>query len=555
MIGPDPNLPSRYGTVLGQGLEIKPGLISLDFQQAMFDEMATTLFTGGPLFMRTLNDLQLTSQGLEQCAGYELINPTALTNTIRNISDFDNSTVPSEYVPKPIVLSLTNNAGELNVYDWDGTQFQLRGVITPGTTAVTGDGSFVQYGLVSYLAVNTNGSLSIQSKVYGANYATAAGTPPTASAIMQLGNRLVALAAANDASKAQWTDNGNYDLWTGTSSGSAIVLPEGFFNDQNPMIVGSLVEQGALIFRRNTIVLMSVTGQSAAPFRFATIIPGLGIAGKQAVARTSLCRGLFFVTNGYSVMYYDNGQLQDLSYPIRYSIQQTGASSVTLAIDEANADLWLMVQSHTMTLFRLNLNEFLERKRILWNKVDTSSLTAIGGTDTVDTIGAVFSPANISQDILTEGGVELLTEAGVILVTDIPFVSTLKNLWIACSNFKIVGTKYSTIASTAVSETVDMRVSGEEVTIDRFRLIGYNYTGITPSPVNVAFSMDSGVTWSTTTTFTPNSNKGFQLFDGTLNLTGKFIRIRFGMPTAVSARTFAVQRMELLVNDRGRGTN
>jgi len=555
MQGTDPNLPSRYGASGGQALEIKPGLITLDFQQATYDEMATTLYGGGPLFMRTLNDLQLTSRGLEQAAGYRLVSDTALASTIRNISDFDNSSTPPAYTPRPIVLTLNATLGQLNVYDYDGGAFILRGNIAPGVSYVAGDGSFVQYGLDSYFAPNTAGSLAIQKKAYGANYADAPGTAPKASSIVQFGSRLIAIAADGDFDKVQWPDNGNYDLWTGTSSGSVLVLPEGYFNDQNPLVAGALVEQGTMLFRRNTITLMSVTGQSTAPFRFATTIPGLGLAGKQAIVRTSLCSGLFFVTNGYSVVYYNNGELTDIGYPIRDTLIRHCSSSVTLAIDEVNADLWLMTQSHTTVLYKFNLTEFLARKRVLWSRVDTSSLTTAGGGEFVDAISSVFQVVVASSEVLTETGDTLQTETASDLMTDIPFATTLKSVWLGCNNFKIVGTDYSSITTAATSETVDIRIAGEEVTVAKFRMIGYNYGGYTPSPVSVRFSMDAGATWSAVQTFTPVSTLGFQMFTGSLNITGRFIRVEFSMPTGVTQRTFAVQRMELLVNDRGRGTN
>lgn len=532
---PDVALVDRYGQSLGPGVSIKPGLMTLDFQSAAYDEMATTIFPGvsqynpGPLFMRVLSDLQLTSRGLEQCVGYSVKNSSALAGQIRNISDFDNSTTPPTETSRPIVLSANGTLGQLNVYDWNGAAFQLRGNIAPGATILQGDGSFVQYGSASYYASNTAGATAIQKKIYGANYADAPGTPPTASAIIQLGNRLIAIAAGNDYTKVQWTDNGNYDSWTGSSSGSAIVLPEGYSNDQDPMVAPMLVEQGALIFRRNTVVLMSPTGVSAAPFRFATVVPGLGLAGKQALARSCLSTGFFFASDGYNIYYYDKGETVDIGFPIQGTLRLYSQPSMVLAIDEVNGDLWVLNGGPSGTIYRFNVIEFLARKRVLWSVVNTSNFPAGLGSVNVDTIGSVYE-------------------------STIAFNTTLKSLWIAGTAFKIMTTTTATVGGGS-AQTVDIRVPGNEITLDRFRLIGYNYGGVTPSQVAVRFSMDTGATWSEFTTLSPTSTVGFQIFDGTVNLTGKFIRVEITELQSASSKTFAVQRMELLINDRGRGTN
>lgn len=108
---------------------------------------------------------------------------------------------------------------------------------------------------------------------------------PRAQFIAALGNRLIAAgirdAAGNvDGNLVAWSaDNALVTNWTSADlgAGSAVILSEVGGSSGDPIIGLSTSQSGGIIYRQNSMVLISRTGINDQPFRFTTIVRGLGL--------------------------------------------------------------------------------------------------------------------------------------------------------------------------------------------------------------------------------------------------------------------------------------
>lgn len=198
---------------------------------------------------------------------------------------------------------------------------------------------------------------------------------PIAHYIAPFGQRLVAAriktGGSFDPYKIQWSADGNIQDWTNANNGagSVILEPEGKTGASEFIKGLSALEVALAVYRERSIVLGTRTGIGSQPFRWATVVFGLGTDSPYSIANGGMTIGDFFLGNDLNVYLFDGRQPpKPIGNPIYKLLraQITDVANVVGVMDRRLGEYWLRITPNMAWVF--NVREFLLDGKLSWRR-------------------------------------------------------------------------------------------------------------------------------------------------------------------------------------------
>lgn len=376
---------------------------------------------------------------------------------------------------------------------WNGATW-LTLTMAPALTGIPGDRPYsviMQDKLIA--ALRSGDRLKKWTGVDGSSVVDLSADAPVAWFLAPMGQRLVAAridpGGGYDPYLIKWSGDGFIDDWTDPikGAGSIILEPEG--KTGNPEFITGLsaLETALVVYRSRSIVLGTRTGLGAAPFRWATVIFGLGTESPYTIANGGAAVGDFFLGSDYNV-YLFNGR--EAPIPIGEPIYDVIRSQITnpeLAsgtVDRRSGEYHLAICTGGSTIpnvdWVFDIRAFLVERRLSWRKKNlTAGYTVLGfsaragaANPVVDTVSSIVDTVSIRVD---EFGTE----------------PSPQQLLLGDPNGKV----WYYDETTFIAGSYETKVMGDpvqELMLDR---IQFSYSARAVGQIAVSMSTDGGLNW------------------------------------------------------------
>lgn len=316
---------------------------------------------------------------------------------------------------------------------------------------------------------------------------------PIAWFIAPMGQRLVAARIKSGASfdpyLIKWSGDGFITNWTDPllGAGSIVLEPEGKTGSPEFITGLSALETALVVYRTRSIVLGTRTGIGAAPFRWATVIFGLGTESPYSIANGGAAVGDFFLGSDLNVYLFNGREAPiPIGEPI-YDVIRTQITSPEMAsgvVDRRNGEYHLAVCTGGSTIpnvdWVFDVRAFLVERRLSWRKKNlTSGYTVLGfsaragaANPIVDSVASIVDTVSVRVD---EYGAE----------------SSPQQLMLGDTN----GGVWYTDETVFIEGNFETKVFGDpvqELMLDR---VIFSYAARSASQIAVSVSNDGGQTW------------------------------------------------------------
>lgn len=348
---------------------------------------------------------------------------------------------------------------------------------------------------------------------------------PIATFITRIGTRLLAARIKVGASifpyDVMWSADGVITDWTNAlnGAGTASVFPEG--SDKSAGFITGLgtVAGGAVIFKQKGLVLGTLTGIGAAPFRFTTVDFQHGTESPYSIASGSLKSGLYWLGEDYMVYHWDGqGPPTPIGIPIS-SVLRTGIADrrgVLGAVDAKTHEYWLGIPTDNTGVIKVayifSIKEWVTTGRLVWRKrVLGNGYKALGfgyvptsSDPIVDTVSSIVDTVNIRVDDFAN----TQADERVLLGDTLGQVS------------------YVDSSSSVTTGTWTSRPIGDGKTDVTAGLVALTATSVTGGQIEVSISPDGGIMWLNPRIYTITPGKGDREFFDWLDITGSRLQFR-----------------------------
>lgn len=199
---------------------------------------------------------------------------------------------------------------------WNGATWLTLG---GATTNIAGDLLYSTVTQDTLVVANKVQKLQKWDGIDGDNVQDLSADAPIAYYVAPFGQRLVAAridpGGGVDPYRVQWSEDGNIFGWTNANNGagSVILSPEGKTGSPQFITGLSALETALVVYRDRSIMIGTRTGIGAAPFRWATVVFGLGTNAPYSIANGGATIGDFFLGSDLNVYHFDG---QSKPYPI-----------------------------------------------------------------------------------------------------------------------------------------------------------------------------------------------------------------------------------------------
>lgn len=224
---------------------------------------------------------------------------------------------------------------------------------------------------------------------------------PVAYFIAPIGNRLVAarvkVGGSIDPYKVQWSTDGDITDWTTANlgAGTSILEPEGKTGASEFITGMSALETALVLYRSRSIMLGMRTGVGSQPFRFTTVVFGLGTDACYSIANGGAQLGDFFLGSDMNVYLFDGKSVpKPIGAPIHPWLRSFPIDPFTGAfgqVDRRLQEYWLMVYNgSTWIAWIFNIATYVKTGRLVWRRRDLgANWTTLGFGATQSTINPV----------------------------------------------------------------------------------------------------------------------------------------------------------------------
>jgi hypothetical protein len=237
--------------------------------------------------------------------------------------------------------------------------------------------------------------------------------------ITPFGNRLVAarlkLGSETDPYAIKWSADGNITNWTSANlgAGTGTLEPEGRGGGPDYITGLATIETAMVVFRQRSLVLAVRTGIGSQPFRFNTVVHGLGTDAPYSIANAGHAVGVIFLGSDLN-FYLFNGQTAPVAIgdPIR-SLLRSQVSDPALcvgAMDLKRLEYWCLIKRNNTlpdVAWVFDVAAYAKEQRLSWRRRDILeglSTVAFGRTDTtlnevVDNVGLIVEtvPTRVNE--------------------------------------------------------------------------------------------------------------------------------------------------------------
>lgn len=324
---------------------------------------------------------------------------------------------------------------------------------------------------------------------------------PIAHYIAPFGQRLIAArinpGGGFDPYRIQGSEDGNIQAWTNAANGAftTILEPEG--KTGSPQFIKGLsaLETAIVVYRDRSIVLGTRTGIAAVPFRWATVVFGLGTDASYAIANGGADIGDFFLGSDLNVYHFDGRSLPTpVGTPI-VNILRTSINDPTAcvaAIDRRYNLFWLFVATGSSVqpnvAWVFDINAYMRDNRLSWWRRDIGA-----GYNTI-AFGATVSSVNPVVNSVTS----VVNTVGS-RVEDFGNTIQPQRLLLGGLNGDVY---YLDEAGTYIQGIYETKQLGDlemETRVDRVFL---SYRAVTSGQVELSYSTDGGLSYGNPIVFT-----------------------------------------------------
>lgn len=371
---------------------------------------------------------------------------------------------------------------------------------------------------------------------------------PRAEFITRIGNRILAAsirdgAGVLDPHGVAWSENGSILGWTSAllGAGAASLLPEGSNESANHIKGVSTLARGGVIYRQRSIVLATLTGIGAAPFRFTTIDFSHGTESPYSIANGGPKTGDFFLGDDLMVYYYSGEAMpQAIGLPILNDLIKniTDPRVVVGRIDRQRMEYWLGIPTSALDSWLriawvFSIKEFERSGRLVWRKRQLQATTATLGfgpvptsaDPVVDTVTNIVDTVNRVVDSFTTGSVAIMFGHNDGTVTRIDeSLALASGVW-------------------------ESKLFGESQTERELDTISIDYLALTTAQVELSISTNGGATYNTPRLFNLSvTGSGERNATDTFKVLGKKFQVRI----RILAGHCTVTKVYFVINNRGR---
>lgn len=315
---------------------------------------------------------------------------------------------------------------------------------------------------------------------------------PIAWFITPIGNRLMAaritLGGENDPYGVAWSADGNITNWTSASIGAGKGTLEPEIRGAGPdFIMGlSAVETAAVLLRQRSIVLGVRTGIGAAPFRFTTVVFGLGTEAPYTVANTGHAIGVIFLGNDLNVYLFDTRSAPvPIGDPIRLLLRSQVQDPMLCVggMDFRNLEYWLLIKRSASLpdlAWCFSVKEYITKKQIVWRRRDLAGFASIG-----------FSKTALQATPLVNDVTQIVNTVGV-RVNDFGLSVSPERIVFGDANGGVSFIDEAIFLGSGVWESRMLGVPERATMVDKTFLLCQTPTG---ASVEISISTDGGLTW------------------------------------------------------------
>jgi len=378
---------------------------------------------------------------------------------------------------------------------WNGTNWTTL-TMTPALSGLAGDRIYsiiMQDKLITALRNGTD-KLKKWDGIDGNAVVDLSSDSPIAWFLAPMGQRIVAARIKSGGSidpyLIQWSGDGFINDWTDPlkGAGSIVLEPEGKTGSSEFITGLSALETALVVYRQRSIVLGTRTGLGTQPFRWATVIFGLGTDSPYSIANGGAAVGDFFLGSDLNVYLFNgNGPPLPIGEPI-YDILRTQITSPELAsgvVDRRNGEYHLAICTGGSTIpntdWVFDIRALLINRRLSWRKKNISSgYTVLGfssrvgaANPVVDSISSIVDTVSVRVD---EFGSEIAPQQ--LMLGD-----TNGGVWYSDETTFIAG-NYET---KVFGDTI------QELLLDR---VQFSYAARSTGQIVVSLSIDGGLNWS-----------------------------------------------------------
>lgn len=306
---------------------------------------------------------------------------------------------------------------------WNGANW-LTLTMAPALAGLPGDRLYSVVMQDKLVVANKVDKLKSWNGTDGGSVADLSADSPIAHYIAPIGQRLVAArinpGGGTDPYLIKWSADGLITDWTTAlnGAGSIILEPEG--KTGNPEFITGLsaLETALVVYRSRSIVLGTRTGLGAAPFRWATVIFGLGTDSPYSIANGGAAVGDFFLGSDMNVYLFNGSERPiPIGEPI-FDLIRSQITSPELAsgiVDRRSGEYHLAVCTGGSAIpnvdWIFNIRAFLVERRLSWRKKNlTGGYTTLGFASKTGSANPVVDTVNLVVDTVAvrvdEFGVE-----------------------------------------------------------------------------------------------------------------------------------------------------
>lgn len=379
---------------------------------------------------------------------------------------------------------------------WNGAAW-LTLTMAPALSGISGDrlSSVVMQDKLIVATRNVTDRLKMWNGLDGGSVQDLSADAPRAWFIAPMGQRLVAAriesAGSFDPYLIKWSGDGFISDWTNAinGAGSIILEPEGKTGASEFITGLSALETALVVYRSRSIVLGTRTGIGAAPFRWQTVIFGLGTESPYSIANGGAAIGDFFLGSDYNVYLFNGAERPiPIGEPIA-DIIRTQITSPELAygmVDRRNGEYHLSictggsVRPNTDWIF--DARAFLVERKLRWRK---KNLGATG----YNILG--FSSRAGATNPIVDTVTSIVDTVGV-RVDEFGSEPSPQQLLLGDSN----GGVWFYDETTFIAGNYETKVLGDpiqELMLDR---VQFSYSCRSVAQFAVSLSTDGGLTWS-----------------------------------------------------------
>jgi hypothetical protein len=373
---------------------------------------------------------------------------------------------------------------------WDGTSWLALGGTLSGLATDRVYSVVMQDKLIVANRVN---KLKSWNGLDGSSVTDLSADSPIAWFITPIGNRLMAarvdIGGETDPYGVKWSADGNIANWTSQSLGAGGGTLEPEVRGAGPdFIMGlSAVETAAVILRQKSIVLGTRTGIGSQPFRFATVIMGLGTEAPYTVVNAGQAIGVIFLGSDLNVYLFDTRSAPiPIGDPIHLFLKSQIQNPELCAgcMDLKSLKYWLLIKREATLpdmAWIFDVGEYVVNKRLSWVRRDLSdgfasiafARTALQTAPVVNSVNDVVNTVGIR---VNDYGLSVAEET-IVLGGSLGVVKYVDE-----TQFLGTGTWESKMLGKAERSTL----------LDRTFLICSSPTG---AVAEISISTDGGVTW------------------------------------------------------------